>query len=182
MRLNTVFSGRLATPLALAACLVWAGCNGSEETPTEVSHGAGGPAVEAHSSDGGGHDDHDHSGHSHAEMGSHGGHIAVLDPGHIHAEWVHVDEEETLEIYILDEVEVTAVKVVSQVNDAEPTTVELTPIEGDEPRAYSVKNPNVLTNISMADGETVKVSLIVQTPDGELMTQLSNDHDHDHDH
>jgi hypothetical protein len=180
MRLHTVFSGRLATPLALAACLVWAGCSGSEETPTEVSHGAGGPGGESHAAAGEDHDDHDHSGHDHAEMGSHGGHIAVLDPGHIHAEWVHVDDEEMLEVYILDDVEVTAVKVISQVKDADPTTVDLTPIEGEEPRGYSVKNPNVLTNISMADGETVRVTLVVETPDGELKTELTDDHDHDH--
>lgn len=183
MSQNRKLLTRVVTAALAAACFTWAGCNDSS-TPTEAGHGANGAPASHDADDHSDHDhgDHDdHAGHNHAEMGEHGGHIVVLDPGHLHAEWVHADEEETLEIYIIDEVEVTGVKVVSKVNDAEPTTVELAAIEGDTPRAFSVKNPNVLTNISMADGEMIKVTLVVETADGEITASLTDDHDH-HDH
>ena len=164
------------TTLALA---ITVGCNGDTTSTTDST-----PATDSHSGEVPQHDDH--AGHDHGAMGTHGGHVVVLDPGHIHAEWVHDDEAERFEFYVTEadqpKVTVTGVKVVSTIKDQEPQTVELEPLESGEEDAFFVKSPNVLTNIEMADGETVKVDLIVTAEEGEMSVELSDDHDHDHDH
>lgn len=167
--------------VALALTL---GCDQGKPEMTSAGHAPGAPVSHdaAHGEEGDhGHDDHDHAGHNHAEMGKHGGHVIVLDPGHIHAEWVHLDSEETLQVFILDAVgEVRMVQVVSAVKDQEPSTVELTRDETLGDAAYMVKNPNLLTSIQMADGESIRVTLEIETGDGKISADLSDDHDHDH--
>ncbi|XZE52154.1 hypothetical protein SH139x_003836 [Planctomycetaceae bacterium SH139] len=172
-------AGFIHSCLAIACLSLIIGCGGDSMPPAETGHGGGGP--DSHGAAGG-----DHAGHDHAAMGTHGGHVVVLDPGHIHAEWVHTDEEELLEVYVLDNpAAVTGVKLVAVIAGEEAQTFELT---GDEstPGKFMIKSPNALTSIQMADGDSNKATLIVTTADGEMSTSLTDDHDHDdhagHDH
>ncbi len=168
--------------VAVAACCMIFGCGPTEpQLPVSEGHGAGGPnSHEAHDDhDHGDHDHGDHSGHNHAEMGIHGGHVVVLDPGHVHAEWVHDDDNNVLEVYVLDNPEaVTAVRVVSALKDQEPTTTELAKDESLGANGYMATSPNLLTNIQMADGEAIRVTLQVETANGVMSADLSDDHDH----
>ncbi|WP_164101639.1 hypothetical protein [Candidatus Laterigemmans baculatus] len=129
-----------------------------------------------------GHEGHDHEGHSHDELGPHGGHIIVLDPGHYHAEWVHLDEENTVEVY-LGELGKSAEKVqfVAELEGKEPVTYELQAAdESLGAGGYQLQSPNLLTHIAMSDGTTARVTLVVETADATLKAPLSGDHDHDH--
>ena len=163
----------------LLAAVSWtAGCSQEKGTPTEMGHGPGAPE---------GHDAHDdHAGHDHAEMGRHGGHIVVLDPGHVHAEWVHGEDDGTIEVYVLDNPEdVTGMKIVTEMEGQDPQEFELAAMEGDivEIGSYTINSPNALTAIQMADGQAAKATLVVMTGSGEMSAALSDaGHDHDHDH
>ena len=183
---------RLRAPLSMSAALAAAltfsivGC-GPTEAPlkTTTGHDADGGGPDSHDAGHGDHDhgDHDHSGHNHAEMGIHGGHVVVLDPGHIHAEWVHNDDDNIIEVYVIDKPEdATKVQITTKIKDQEPTTVELARDEALGNGGYKVENPNLLTNIQMADGEAITVTLEVETSNGTISAQLTDDHGHDHDH
>jgi hypothetical protein len=170
---------KFAMRLTLVAALVMAvGCGPTADPEAPVQ--GGGHAAEPHEDPHGGHaaDGHDdHAGHSHE--GKHGGHVVVLEPGHVHAEFVHVDEDEVLEIYV-DEIadKVTGVEVVSEIagQDAKTYTLEASDALGTG--GYQVKDAVLLTNIQMADGETNKVTLNVMTADGTMSASLMDDHDH----
>lgn len=173
--------------VAVAACCMVAGCGPTEpQLPVSDGHGAGGPnSHEAHGDhdhgdhDHGDHDHDDHAGHNHAEMGIHGGHVVVLDPGHVHAEWVHDDANNVLEVYVLDNPEtVTAVRVITTIKDQEPKTTELAKDETLGSNGYAATSPNLLTDIQMADGEAIRVTLQVETANGVIAADLSDDHDH----
>ena len=175
---------------ALRACflstltLFWtlslvAGCNGEPSTPSETADENVSAAVNGADE---GHD-HDHD-HDHSHMGIHGGHVVVLEPGHVHAEWVHVDEDQILEVYVLDNPEaVKSVKLVSQITGQEPVEYELEPAaESLGKGGYQINSPNLLTSVEMADGETNKVTLVVETEEETLRAGLAEAGDHDHDH
>lgn len=170
-----------ATCLGLALTI---GCGPTTDTPDSDGTAAVDGEHDDHDShdhgDHGDHDGHDHAGHSHE--GKHGGHVVVLDPGHVHAEFVHLDEEEILEIYV-DEIadKVTAVQVVVETAGQEAKTYDLEAAqEALGAGGYQIKNALLLTNIGMADGETNKVTLKVETADGTLTAPLMDDHGHDH--
>lgn len=132
------------------------------------------------------HDDHDHgddhAGHDHAELGPHGGHIIVLDPGHYHAEWVHLDEENVVEVYLGELAEsVQKVQLIAEIEGKEPVTYELKSAgESLGAGGYQLQSPNLLTHIAMSDGTTARVTLVVETTEATLKAPLSGDHDHDH--
>jgi hypothetical protein len=151
-----------------------AGCGPAPETVTEptAGHDAGVPA--SHDS----HEGHDHSGHSHA--GVHGGHVVVLDPGHVHAEFVHVEADEILEVYVTEIAdEVTSVQVIAETEGQEPKTYDLeAATESLGKGGYQIKDPLLLTSIDMADGKTSKVTLKVTTADGTMTALLMEDDSH----
>ena len=119
-----------------------------------------------------------HAGHSHA--GKRGGHVVVLDPGHVHAEYVHVDADDILEVYIDDKPElVTAVEVVVETAGQDAKTYVLESAESAlGTGGYQLKDPLLLTGIQMADGASNKATLKVTTADGEMTADLVDDHDH----
>lgn len=124
----------------------------------------------------------DHAGHDHEELGPHGGHIIVLDPGHFHVEWVHVDEDNLVEVY-LGELAESAKKVqfVAEIEGKEPVAYELEPAEDSlGAGGYQLQSPNLLTHIEMSDGKAARVTLVVETDESTLKSTLSGAHDHDH--
>lgn len=172
-RLHALIAGSLS-------CLLWlsvGGC-GKDTTSTETVETAVGEPPEIH-------DDHDHEGHHHDAPGPHGGHIVVLDPGHHHVEWVHLDEEDVVEVYLGSELAETAKKVqmLAVIQGEEPVVYDLEPAT-DELGAggYQLTSPNLLTQIEMSDGVATHVTLVVDTDNGTLKAPITDDHDHDHDH
>lgn len=160
------------------------GCGPAPEVTPITSEGHDGDAIgsqDDHSDqDHADHDHGDHEGHSHA--GKHGGHVVVLEPGHVHAEFVHLDEEEILEIYV-DEIadKVTAVQVVAETVGQDAKVYDLEEASATlGTGGYQVKDALLITHIGMADGETNKVTLKVETADGTMTAQLLDNHDHDH--
>ncbi len=178
-------SARFLTACGLITCLV-AGCETkpADNGATSASHGAGAPA--SHDGDEHGHTEdgaHDeHAGHDHSHVGIHGGHVVVLEPGHLHAEWVHLDEEEVIEVYLLDKPEeATKVQMLTQVKGQDPVTHDLQAApESLGVGGYMLKNPTLNTSIQMADGEANTVTLVVETAAGSLKAAITDSHDHDH--
>lgn len=170
--------GCAAALLCLGLALT-VGCGPAPEATPVTSEGHEDAAPASHD-DHEGHDHGDHEGHSHA--GKHGGHVVVLEPGHVHAEFVHLDEEEILEIYV-DEIAdaVTSVQVIAETVGQEPKVYDLEKAtESLGTGGYQIKDPLLLTSIGMADGETNKVTLKVETADGTMTAPLLDDHGHDH--
>ena len=163
-------------PLAGLLLLSAAGCSSEEstlpDTPPQDTPGL-------HDDD---HAGHDHAGHDHAELGPHGGHIVVLDPGHHHAEWVHLDEDNVVEVYLGDLAEsAQQVQFVAEIQGKDPVSYDLKPAsDALGAGGYQLESPNLLTHIAMSDGEAAKVTLVVETDEGTLKAPLSGDHDHDH--
>lgn len=153
-----------AASVAFAVCLaVLGGCSGE---PTTVDVNDAPPEVDAH------------AGHDHGELGPHGGHFLHVEPGGGHAEWVHIDEENRIEVYIGDEIsDVTAVSMTIEVEGQEPQQIELTADESLGPAAYSVESPVLLNAIKM--GEAAHVELEIEA-DGTTYTAAIEHHDHDH--
>lgn len=169
-------SGSFATlPLGiLLGLLSIVGCNSESTLPDTPPQDTPGLHDDDH--------DHDHAGHDHAELGPHGGHIIVLDPGHHHAEWVHIDEDNVVEVYLGELAEsATKVQFVAELEGKDPVTYELEPASDSlGAGGYQLQSPNLLTHIAMSDGTTARVTLVVETDKATLKATLSGDHDHDH--
>lgn len=127
-------------------------------------------------------DDHGHN-HDHGEHGPHGGHLIVLDPGHVHAEWTH-DDAKLVTVY-LDELSAapSEVSFVVKVGDAEPQVFPMKKSESkeaDQAAAWTLAGEALLVHVNA--GEAAKVSLVVKTADGELKAAIEHSEEHDHKH
>ncbi len=126
-------------------------------------------------------DDHghdDHAGHSHDEHGPHGGHMMGVEPGHRHIEWVHLDDEATIQVFVPDEPEsVTEVAMTIEIEGSDPKVVPLTTAPDLGPGAYQVKSPELYTAIMMK--EAAKVTIKLKSKDGEQTGRIE-EHEHAH--
>lgn len=170
-RFHDMLTGSFACVLL---CLIAGGCNQNTTTNEPVETAAG--EHDAHDHE----DDHDHEGHTHDAPGPHGGHIVVLDPGHHHVEWVHLDDEDIVEVYLGSELAETVkrVQMVAVIQGEEPVNYDLEPAEELGTGGYQITSPNLLTQIEMSDGAATHVTLVVETDNGTLKSPISDDHDH----
>lgn len=186
----SISKARVLTACGLITCLV-AGCETKpgDSGASSASHAGSAPASHDGDEHGHGESSHaeegahdDHTGHDHSHVGVHGGHVVVLEPGHLHAEWVHLDDEEVVEVYLLDKPEeATKVQMLTQVKGQDPVTHDLqAATESLGAGGYMLKNPTLNTSIQMADGETNTVTLIVETAAGTLKAAITDSHDHEH--
>ena len=150
------------------------GCGPAPETVTEPAAGHDAAMPASHDS----HEGHDHSGHSHA--GVHGGHVVVLEPGHVHAEFVASEDDEILEVYVTEIAdEVTSVQVVAETEGKEAKTYDLAAATDSLGKGgYEVRDPLLLTSIDMADGKTSTVTLKVTTANGTMTALLMENDSH----
>lgn len=171
-----IWNSGLMLVVASALTLPFAGCTGKTTDMPAPAPAKGEAAHDDHAE--GDHKGHDHAGHSHDELGPHGGHTMGVEPGHRHIEWVHLDDEATIQVFVGDEPEsVTAVSMTIEIKDAEPKTVTLEPAADLGPGAYQVKSPELYVAIMMK--EAAKVTVKLKSKDGEQTGQII-EHDHDH--
>lgn len=170
MRRWVEISGRRAGQgLLLLAVAAWAGCNRSETTglTPDAAEPVAVDGLEVP-------DDHDHAAH---EMGPHGGHMVHLEPGGAHAEWVHLDSEEEIQVFVDEAIDAQSVAMqVTIAGQAEPKTYELKSAEDElGAGAFRLKSGELLVDIKM--GEAATVQLVVETPQGTQQAAIEH-HDH----
>lgn len=159
------------------------GCGGND-APTEPDTGAATDHDDhdEHAHEGDDHADHDHGddahGHDH-EMGPNGGHMLHLNPGGAHAEWVHLDQENELQVF-LDEsllpVESVAMHVEIGGQEQDPYAFESAEDELGK-GAYRLVSDQLMTHVKMSAGEGVAVELVVER-DGSTLTASIKHHEH----
>lgn len=170
----------LSLGLALITFTV-VGCGGNDtktapEPGVEADH-----ADDEHEGDDHDHDEHEGDEHDHHdhEMGAHGGHMLHLNPGGAHAEWVHLDEDNELQIF-LDEsvlpVESVEMHVAIGGEEQDPYTFESAEEDLGE-GAFRLTSEQLMTHVTMSAGEGVEVELVV-TRDGETLTAPIRHHEH----
>jgi hypothetical protein len=155
------------------------------------------PAPPAPSSSGAEHDhgDHDHGDHDHAdakssgttksaekhshdehETGPNGGHLVHLEPLGLHAEYVHVDQEELIEVFALDRAgDAKACRMKLEVQGQEPKVFEFEPI-AEKPGGFRLKSGELLTGLKMS-GQGVAVSLELEVGDQQVRSVVEH-HEH----
>jgi hypothetical protein len=186
MRTTTSIVGPAVWVLGFAmVAFVIGGCNGG----TEPSDGgaAGEAASDAHDhGDHEGHGDHadhgdhaEHGGHGDHEMGAHGGHLLHLDPGGAHAEWVHLDQENEIQVFLdpsLLPAEAVEMHVVIGDAEQDPFALEEA-IDRLGPGGYRLISEPLLTHIKMSAGEGVDVRLVVTRAGGTFTSPIEH-HEH----
>lgn len=165
----------------LVFVLAVSGCGGNGD---DTGGGNGGGS--SSSADNGDHEDHDDSGHSHADP-PHGGTLIEFGGGEYHGEFVH--DEESVTIYILnadvsEQVAIDAESItlnVTQDGESTPYELQADPDEGD---AEGKSSRFTLTDAALieaieAEGTTARAA--VEIDGNPYQGSISHDHGHSHD-
>lgn len=162
----------LGSACCCAALLVNSGCSPSSTGPGTSDSGSevgeesieivdldfAPPEIEGHT--------HDH------EIGPHGGHVVRLQPGDQKAEWLQINEEETVQIYLPETKEVQLVSMKIALGDGPEQDFSLPRDEALGEGAYKIVSPELMTAIKMQDAVTV--SLQVKAADNELTAAIEH--------
>jgi|GEM_PF-2327023 hypothetical protein len=177
--------------VVLAGLLAIVGCE-SKQPPAPSAPSSSGAEHDHGDPD---HGDHDHGDHDHAdakssgttksaekhshdehETGPNGGHLVHLEPLGLHAEYVHVDQEELIEVFALDRAgDAKACRMKLEVQGQEPKVFEFEPI-AEKPGGFRLKSGELLTGLKMS-GQGVAVSLELEVGDQQVRSVVEH-HEH----
>lgn len=106
------------------------------------------------------------------EIGPHGGHIVRMQPGNQAVEWVQLDEEETVQIYLPDVAEVEQVKMNIALPDGKTQAFDLTADESLGEGAYQIQSPVLMTAMKMKEG--IEVNLLVKAGGAQMSVPIEH--------
>lgn len=110
-------------------------------------------------------------GHSH-EIGPNGGHVVLMQPGDLKAEWVQLTEDETVQVFLPSAKDANRVTMLVSLDAGPSQTFDLKRDEALGTEGYSIKSPELMTAIKMKDA--VKVNLEVEAGEQTLKAAIEH--------